>query len=86
MNTEDKKIEILTARIERRNNQNKLSVKRYREKHREKCNAASLAYYNRKKEDLQWVANLRGRQREYQIARRERIRNERLRTGDISTD
>ena len=85
MNMEEK-IEVLTARIERRNDQNKLSVKRYREKHREKCNAASLAYYNRKKEDLQWVANLRGRQREYQTVRRERIKNERLRTSGSSTD
>jgi len=69
-------IQLLEARIKRRCEQNRRSVQNYRDKNRERLNKESLAYYQKMKEDTDWLSHLRQRQRNYQKARRERLKSE----------
>ena len=71
-------IQLLEARLKRRSDQNKRSVQNYREKNRERLNKESLAYYQKMKEDKDWLNHLRLRQRNYQKERRERLKSEKL--------
>jgi hypothetical protein len=71
-------IQSLEARLKRRSDQNKRSVQNYRDKNRERLNKESLAYYQKMKEDTDWLNHLRQRQRNYQKARRERLKSEKV--------
>ena len=71
-------IQSLEARLKRRSDQNKRSVQNYRDKNRERLNKESLAYYQKMKEDSDWLTHLRQRQRIYQKARRERLKSEKV--------
>jgi iron-sulfur cluster repair protein YtfE (RIC family) len=56
--------------IERRREQNTRATKRYRESHREKVNSISKSYYDRHKEDKEWLSQLRAKQRAYHARRK----------------
>ena len=70
----EKLIQNLEFKLKRRSDQNKRSVQNYRNKNRERLNKESLAYYQKMKEDSDWLTHLRQRQRIYQKARRERLK------------
>ena len=76
-------IQQLQAKLKRRNEQNKQSVKNYREKHREAINQSSLEYYKKKKEDTEWLKQLRERQKVYQKARRKSLKETLIKSNDV---
>ena len=83
MDAQELVIEHLTAQLHRQRQKNLRSTQLYRERHRDKVNAISLAYYRRRKvEDPEWFKDLRERQRLYQKARRALLKQQRLRQED----
>jgi len=74
-------VDALRAKLKRRTEQNRKSVENYRERHRDKLNEKSLAYYKKKKEENpEWLKQLRERQRKYQKSRRDMLKSEKTST------
>ena len=63
--------QVMQDRLDKYREQNTRATKNYREKNREKVNAIAKKYYDTHKEDPEWLAHKRERQRLYQRKRRE---------------
>ena len=63
-------IQQLMATLKRRKEQTAAATRKWRESHRDTVNAISKSYYNRHKQDAEWLKQTREKQRVYQQKRR----------------
>ena len=64
-------IQAMEERLSKYREQNTRAIKNYRQKSRTKINATAKKYYDTHKENPEWLAHKRERQRIYQKKRRE---------------